>query len=145
MARRPPGQVDSQQWADAVRALVLAVLLGHAALMASAWCAMVMGPQHGDTTGRALSAPGQNAVPMQGERAGRPALPPAPRQLPGTCPAQQTLPPLVLLLLLLGVALGWLWTSALPTTRVRPARAVSLRAPPLPARQRRALLQVFLI
>jgi len=63
--------------------------------------------------------------------------------MPDTCPAQQALPPLVLLLLL-AVALWWLWTSAPLPDRVRLAWAIPRQPPPLSARQRRALLQVFL-
>jgi len=143
MARRLPGQVHSQQWAGAVRTLVLAALLGHAALMASAWCAAVLGPQHGDTTERALFAPLQITVPVQDDSAVRPSLPPAPHRMPDTCPAQQVLPPLVLLLLL-AVALWWQWTGAPLPDCVRLAWAIPRQPPPLSARQRRALLQVFL-
>lgn len=144
MARQLSGQGDSWRWAGAVRTLVLAALLGHAALMASAWCAAVLGSQHGAAAERALFAPSHEAMPAPDGGAMPQPTPYAPHQMPGICPAQQALPPLVLLLLLLAVALWWLRASAPLPDCVRLAWAIPRQPPPLPARQRRALLQVFL-
>jgi hypothetical protein len=122
---------------------VVLLLLVHANLMATGECAALMGSMHGPATGRQEHGAARNATPGLAASPHRPAPPPAPSPA-GACPAQQALLPLLALILaLLLAALGG--PSRIPASGP-PGRVPGepTRPPPLSARRRRALLQVFL-
>jgi hypothetical protein len=127
-------------------AAILLLLLVHAQLMSTGQCAALMGPHHGTAASREnaqhsglpAAAPAQAGVlhrPMRG-----PVTPTV-----GVCPAQQAVLPLLALALACLLALlgrGGLSPISLAVSAARaPFDAL---APPLDARRRRALLQVFL-
>jgi hypothetical protein len=127
-------------------AAIMLLLLVHAQLMATGQCAALMGPHHGAAAFRETArhpglpeaAPAQAAAQHRPMRA--PVVPPV-----GVCPAQQAVLPLLALALASLLALlgrGGLSPIALAVSAARaPFDAL---APPLDARRRRALLQVFL-
>ena len=111
--------------------------------MATGECAALMGSLHGPATDRQEHGAASRAALGLAASPHRPTPPPAPSPA-GACPAQQALLPLLALILaLLLAALGG--PSRIPAAGP-PGRVPGepTRPPPLSARRRRALLQVFL-
>lgn len=136
------GTATKQGWASSGQGLLcvcwlgLLLLLTHQAAMASAQCAVAMGPLHGHVAMR--SGPMLSTPPLP------PPTVPATR---GDCPAQQAVFPVLALLLLLLIVVRGRPTGrhALPGGVPHHGEPAVSYPPPLAARRRRALLQVFLI
>ena len=145
--RQESGQLSgrrAEHWLGPCCALVFLLVVTHIILMASERHATVMAPQMGASSPMGAIA---RLLPRDAAHdAAEDGRQPAPHHtMLGDCPAQQTVPPLFLLLLVLMALLRRL----LPTTpqATRPAWARPCRfslPPPLDPARRRALLQVFL-
>lgn len=130
---------QAEHWLGLCCALVFLLVVTHIILMASERHAAVMSPQMGAASIGTIA----RLLPRAMAHGEEPASPHHP--VLGDCPAQQTVPPLFLLLLVLMALLRRL----LPITprATRPAWAWPCRfslPPPLDPARRRALLQVFL-
>ena len=141
--RRGEGGTGRGRQFVALCALVLALWVGHQFLMASERHAAVMDLTHGWAGLAPPAAALDGALAAHADGLGPERMPGRPMPLLGDCPAERTLVPVLLLLLLLGAALGsgWPW----PGGAAMPGGSLATRPPPLPAARRRALLQIFRI
>lgn len=134
----------AEPWLGGCCALVFLLVVTHIILMASERHAAVMSPQMGASS--PMAAVPRILPQAAAHDASEDGRQPAPHHtMLGDCPAQQTVPPLFLLLLILMALLRRL----LPITPLatRPVWAWQCRfslPPPLDPARRRALLQVFL-
>lgn len=134
------------RWLGLCYVSALLLIVTHVALMATERHWVMMGPQMHATTPTGNSAvlvPDDAIIQSDPDHGGAPTTP---RSVLGDCPAQQALPPLFLLLVLL-LAMLLAVPPILTADRDVPHgwHHRSSSTPPLAPARRRALLQVFLI